>query len=197
MYKQTKYRKRFFSRRRSQLSKQETFLNVVAISQQRCCDAAEMFENVVCFFWVNTSRFFSEDTNIRVIVNLVYGPSRIFWFFITAFFRLATVKISNVRFPTLNCRAQTLERSGCGGLGTVGQAAIAIAFGTYGELQRGWRDAGLPHRRRILPESSPGELKCTFLQVWIFSWNRQWETEITFKELCRLIKGFSFLNIYY
>lgn len=77
-----------------------------------------------------------------------------------AFSHAATEAKSNVRFLTLNCRAETLERGGCGGLGAVGQTATAIALGADGELQRGWRDAGLPHGGGILPESSSGE--CDF-----------------------------------
>lgn len=46
----------------------------------------------------------------------------------------------------------------------MGQAAIAIAFGADGEFQRGRRDAGLPHGGGILPESSSGERKLTFIR---------------------------------
>lgn len=64
---------------------------------------------------------------------------------------------NNMRFLTFNCRTETLECGGCGGLDTMGQTAIAVAIGAAGEFQRGWCDAGHPHRGGILPESSPGE----------------------------------------
>lgn len=46
----------------------------------------------------------------------------------------------------------------------MGQAAIAVALGAAGELQRGRRDAGLPLRGGILPESPSGERECTFIR---------------------------------
>jgi len=111
----------------------------------------------------NNSRFFLEDTNVCIARNLVNDWLFKIFIFRCCIFRLATTK-SNVKFSMFNRRAQTLERSGCGGLGAVGQAAIAIALGADGELQRGWRDAGLPLGGGILPESSPGECKHTFVR---------------------------------
>jgi len=89
-------------------------------------------------------------------------------------FSIGDYEETNVRFSMFNRRAQTLECSGCGGLGAVGQAAIAIALGAGGELQRGWRDAGLPHGGGILPESSSGECKHIFVRFILQrNWNAQ------------------------
>lgn len=77
----------------------------------------------------------------------------------------------------------------------MGQAAIAVALRAAGELQRGRRDAGLPLRGGILPESPSGERKCTFIRFTL-STQRSTKSLGTFRaKLSRIISHINFTVI--